>query len=176
MCHCPRHIGAADPPIAAGAGVSARKHIDWDAQPLGRELDTVTAARVGCSPVAVAYARRARGIPAFKPCGRIDRTAIVPLLGRGKTDRAVAALVGALLAAPNPHGATIVMLLEDLEREGFGACPATSGPHLAVGPERVIPDGTEGGPVEWIRRLLNPPVPLSEREIEHGRAVAARLG
>lgn len=41
---------------------SGRKNIDWSKEPLGQERDSVIASRLGCSRVAVAYARRQRGI------------------------------------------------------------------------------------------------------------------
>jgi hypothetical protein len=40
--------------------------IDWNAQPLGQESDAVIAALLGCTPQAVAVARRKRGIHAPK--------------------------------------------------------------------------------------------------------------
>ncbi len=46
--------------------VTLTRYIDWDKQPLGKELDTEIAKRLGCHRTAVKVARDARGIPAKK--------------------------------------------------------------------------------------------------------------
>jgi ribosomal protein L35AE/L33A len=45
-------------------GQTGPKGIDWDSQPLGEVSDASIARAVGCSAVAVYYARRRRGIAA----------------------------------------------------------------------------------------------------------------
>lgn len=44
--------------------MAARKNIEWDFELLGLENDRVIAERLGCSPTAVIYQRRKRGIAA----------------------------------------------------------------------------------------------------------------
>jgi hypothetical protein len=75
--------------------MAARKHIDWDAQPLGVVADGAIARRLLCTPEAVALARRKRGInPVNRAATRLPNySAAKPFVGK-HTDADVARLAG----------------------------------------------------------------------------------
>lgn len=133
--------------------MSARKNIDWDAQPLGRELDTATAARVGCTKEAVGQARKARGIHALRGLSRrltpAQRAALLPMLGT-KTDREIAALTGHSFAqvAASRRVAGVTGTRFQWEHEALGSMPDS---HLGA----VL--GADNSQVSRARRRLGLP-------------------